>query len=77
MKKYENINKGEIGCMKDMNISGENRQQISDLLYIEKDIVTRIGNEIEEIMRGRGRTNKEIRESLIYMLEEKLKNRVN
>lgn len=63
--------------MKDMNISGEKRQQISDLLYIEKDIVTRIGNEIEEIMRGRGRTNKEIRESLIYMLEEKLKNRVN
>ena len=63
--------------MKDMNISGENRQQISDLLYIQKDIVTRIGNEIEEILRGRGRTNTEIRESLIYMLEEKLRNKVN
>ena len=51
----------------------ELNRQIFDLLYIQKEVTNRIGNEINELLRGRGRTNAEIKESLIYMIEERLK----
>lgn len=57
--------------MKDINIC-EIRSQLSDLLYIQKGINNRICNEIDELMRGRGRTNSEIKESIIYILDERL-----
>jgi len=57
--------------MKDLNVS-EVRQQVSDLLYIQKELVNRIGSEIDSIMRGSGRSNKEIKESLFYMLDDRL-----
>lgn len=46
-------------------------KRIKDLLYIESQIITKIHNEIEEILRGRGRSNNEIRESIDYMLDER------
>lgn len=45
--------------------------RIKDLLYIESQIITKIHNEIEEILRGRGRSNNEIRESIDYTLDER------
>ena len=57
--------------MKDINIC-EIRSQLSDLLYIQKEINNHICNEIDELMRGRGRTNNEIKESIIYILDERL-----
>lgn len=46
-------------------------KRIKDLLYIKSQIITKIHNEIEEILRGRGRSNNEIRESIDYMLDER------
>ena len=49
------------------------REQVSNLLVVQKEINDRISNEILELMRGWGRTNKEIKESLEYVLDERLK----
>ena len=38
---------------------------------MEKQITIKIHNEIEEILRGRGRSNNEIRESIEYILDER------
>lgn len=51
----------------------EMRQRISDLLYIQKEIANRIYTEIDEAMRGRGRNNQEIKESIIYLLDDRLR----
>lgn len=49
----------------------DTKKRISDLLYMEKEFVNIIHCEIDEIMRGRGRTKSEIRESIEYMLEDR------
>ena len=49
----------------------KNSTRIKDLLYIESQIITKIHNEIEEILRGKGRSNNEIRESIDYTLDER------
>ena len=49
----------------------KNSTRIKDLLYIESQIITKIHNEIEEILRERGRSNNEIRESIDYILDER------
>lgn len=49
----------------------KNSVRIKDLLYIESQIIAKIHSEIEEILRGRGRSNNEIRESIDYMLDER------
>lgn len=51
----------------------EMRCRISDLLYIQKEIVNRIYTEIDETMRGHARSNQEIKESIIYMLDDRLR----
>ena len=48
-------------------------ERVTWLLYVQKEINERIANEITEIMRGRDRTNKEIKESLKDILDERLK----
>lgn len=48
-------------------------RKISNLSHVQKEINNCISNEILELVRGRGRTNKEIEESIKYILEEKLK----
>ena len=50
----------------------EMKQRISDLLYIQKEITNRIYIEIDETMRGHGRNNQEIKESIIYLLDDRL-----
>ena len=52
-------------------IEKDTKKRISDLLYVEKEFVSIIHSEIDEIMRGRGRTKSEIRESIEYMLEDR------
>ena len=49
----------------------DTKKRISDLLYMEKEFVNIIHSEIDEIMRGRGRTKAEIKESIEYMLENR------
>lgn len=46
------------------------KQRINDLLYIQKEITNRISTEVEETMRGRGRSSQEIKESIIYLLDD-------
>lgn len=47
------------------------RIRVKDLLYLISCITNLIHNEIEDIMRGRGRTNEEIKESVLYIIEER------
>lgn len=54
-------------------IDKETKNRVSELLCIQKDICNRLYAEIDEIMRGRGRTNKEIKESIIYVLDDRLR----
>ena len=51
----------------------EIKKRVNDLLYVEKEIVNRLHNDIEEVLRGRGRTNKEIKESINYTLDDRLR----
>lgn len=51
----------------------EMKQRINDLLYIQKEITNRIHTEIDETMRGCGRSNQEIKESIIYILDDRLR----
>lgn len=51
----------------------EIKKRVNDLLYIEKEIVNRLHNDIEEILRGKGRTNTEIKESISYVLDDRLR----
>lgn len=51
----------------------EIKNRISDLLYIQKEITVRIHTEIDEVMRGHARSNEEIKESIIYMLDDRLR----
>ena len=52
-------------------IEKDTKKRISDLLYVEKEFISIIHSEIDEIMRGRGRTKSEIRKSIEYMLEDR------
>ena len=46
-------------------------ERIIDLLYFASRITNLIHGEIEEIMRGRGKTNEELRDSISYIVEDK------
>lgn len=48
------------------------KNRISDLLCIQKEITQRMHTEIDEVMRGHARSNEEIKESIIYMLNDRL-----
>lgn len=50
----------------------EKNKRIKDLLYIQREICSRIYSEIDEVMRGRCRTNEEIKDSIDYLLEQYL-----
>lgn len=49
----------------------ERDKKIKNLLYFVSCITNLIHGEIEEIMRGRGRTNEELRDSISYIMEER------
>lgn len=51
----------------------EIKKRVNDLLYIEKEIVNRLHSDIEEVLRGKGRTNTEIKESINYTLDDRLR----
>lgn len=51
----------------------EIKKRVNDLLYVEKEIVNRLHSDIEEVLRGRSRTNAEIKESINYTLDDRLK----
>lgn len=51
-----------------MNIN--ERAKIRNMFLLIRDITNRLYNDIDEVMRNRGRTNDEIAESLIYIIEE-------
>ena len=48
------------------------RRQISHLLYIQTCVSNRINQEIDEILRGRGKSSEEIKDSIVYLLDEML-----
>lgn len=48
--------------------------KIKDLMYLRREFENRIDNEIENILRGRDRSNAEIKESFEWVLEERLGN---
>lgn len=50
----------------------EIKKRVNDLLYIEKEIVNRLHSDIEEVLRGKGRTDTEIKESINYVLDDRL-----
>lgn len=49
----------------------ERNKRIVDLLYFVSRITNFIHGEIEEIMRGRGKTNEELRDSISYIVEDR------
>ena len=49
----------------------ECNKRIKDLLYFISCITNLIHGEIEEIMRGRGRTNEELKDSILYIIEDR------
>ena len=49
----------------------ERNKRIRDLLYFVSCITNLIHSEIEEIMRGRGKTNEELRDSVSYIVEDR------
>lgn len=53
-------------------IDPDMQHRINDLLYLQKEFVNRMNTEIDELMRGRGRSNQEIKDSLIYMIDDRL-----
>lgn len=59
--------------MRKNEIDSDIQKQVLDLLYTQKMVAERISNEIIELLRGRGRTNKEIKESLKDILDERLR----
>lgn len=52
----------------------KNNVKIKDLMCLRREFENRIDNEIENILRGRGRSNAEIKESFEWVLEERLGN---
>ena len=49
----------------------DTKNRIEILLSLRREIENRIDGEIGEILRGRGRNNLEIKESIIWILEER------
>lgn len=49
----------------------EQNNRIRNLLYFVSCITNLIHGEIEEIMRGRGRTNEELGDSILYIVEDR------
>lgn len=48
------------------------KERIKELIYLRRELDNRIDNEIEEVLRERGRDDKELKESLEWVLEERL-----
>ena len=59
--------------MRKNEIDRDIQKQVSDLLYVQKMVTERILNEVTELLRGRGRENNEIKESLKDILDERLR----
>lgn len=53
-------------------VDKETKKRITDLLYVQKEIYSRIYTDIGDILRGKGRDNKAIKESIIYVLDDRL-----
>lgn len=49
----------------------EQNNRIRNLLYFISCITNLIHSEIEGIMRGHGRTNEELKDSILYIIEDR------
>ena len=48
-----------------------NNKHVNDLLHLEHELINRIHTDITEILRGRGRSIDEIKESIEYVLTDR------